>query len=62
MSKTLDERLQDTKMVLDDVDTAIVRYAGKLPTVVEAQFTEITAFDSHVEHWKQILACKADSA
>lgn len=55
MSKTLEERLQDAKTTLVKVGVAITRHTGKLPADVEAQFSRLADFASHIEHWKQMI-------
>jgi hypothetical protein len=58
MSKTLEERLQDVKTALGKVEGTMARHTGRLAPDIETQFKEITAFASHVEHWKQMLAAR----
>jgi len=59
MSKSLEQRLRDAKAVLDKVDGATTRHAGKLAPDVEKQFKTIAAFASDVEHWIGMLAARS---
>lgn len=58
MSKSLSERLDGAKRALGDVDAAIARSSGRLPTRLEAQFRAIAEASSDVNHWKYMLAAR----
>ena len=58
MSKTLEERLKYANTALGGIANTMTQPSGKLPAIVEEQFTTIAAFGSEVQHWQQLLAAR----
>lgn len=59
MSKTLEDRLGDAKVVLGKASTALGRHAGKLPGDVEDSFRRVIAFAEDVDHCVGMLHARA---
>lgn len=59
MSKTLPERLADSKVELLNIDAALTLHAAKIPTKVSDRFREILSFTADIEHMLGIIDARS---
>jgi hypothetical protein len=56
--KTLSQRLDDAKVVLDAVSGALNRSAGAVPAEIDAQFRGSIDARSDILHWKELIEAR----
>jgi len=61
MSKTLDQRLRDASVILDNVHLTLSRHPGRLPVDVENTFRSITSVRSDITHWFGLFEARHES-
>jgi len=59
MSKTLQDRLHDAKVVLDHVHAALGRHSTRLPREVETSFRALVDYRTDIDHWLGMLEARA---
>ena len=59
MSKTLQDRLHDAKVVLAQVHAALERHSTKLPREVEISFRALVDYRTDIDHWLGMLEARA---
>lgn len=58
MSKSLDNRLNDAKGVLNQVDAALGRHPGELPADVASKIQELVNYRSDIEHLVSLIEAR----
>ena len=61
MSKTLQDRLHNAKVVLDHVHAALGRHSTTLPREVETSFRALIDYRTDIDHWLGMLEARAAS-
>lgn len=59
MTKTLDERLQSARLVMDQIGALLGKSAGALPVSVGEQFRRSLDAASGIEYWRELLSARA---